>query len=309
MISSTRPTTRQIVESSASQGCPDQATMERDFFARVLLSNGTFKTTAANRLDDLNEAVFSNVAGITDRPIQLMDVAISSGITTFEWYEQLKSKGVCCEITATDLTLHASLVSCFASTLSVLIDRHGNILHIDAVGHGVLPTKGVRGALIHPWHALFAAVIRAFFRTTMKIDNHLPPLRGEVTLAAEGRILKCEPITLLTKRLVECQNVRIMEDDLLAENPPEFDRAFHVVRAANILNRVYFPDVNLIRMVRTLIQRLKDHGLLILCRTMEGGVNDATIFQLRPNRRLSVLMRLGSGSEIEEVIKGSGILV
>lgn len=308
MISSRRPTTRQIFESFASQARPDEAT-ERNFFTSVLLSNGTFKTTAANRLDDVNEAVFSNVAGITDRPIQLMDVAISSGITTFEWYEQLKSKGVCCQITATDLIFYASLVNCLFDTLSVLIDKHGNILHIDAVGHGVLPTKGVRGALIHPCRALFAAVVRAFFRTTMKIDKHLPPLRGEVTLAAEGRILKCEPITLLTKKLAECQNVRIMEDDLLAENLPEFDRAFHVVRAANILSRVYFSDVNLIRMVRTLIHRLKDHGLFILCRTMDGGANHATIFQLTPNRKLSVLMRLGGGSEIEELIRGTGILV
>jgi hypothetical protein len=282
--------------------------MERHFFARILLSNGTFKTTAPNRLDDVNEAVFSYVAGISDKPVQLMDVAISSGITTFEWYEQLKANGVCCQITATDLTLYASLVNCFSGILSALIDRRGNILHIDAVGHGVLPTKGIRGALIHPWQALFAVVIRAFFHATMKIDSHLPPLRGEVTLAAEGRILKCEPIALLTKRLVECQNVRIMEDDLLGENPAEFNRAFHVVRAANILNRVYFPDVSLIRMMTNIIQRLKDKGLLIVCRTV-GGVNNATIFQLTSSRRLSVLMRLGSGSEIEEVIRRTGILV
>ena len=52
-------------------------------------------------------------------------------------------------------------------------------------------------------------------------------------------------------------------------------QAFDVIRAANILNLVYFPVDQIGRMLATLKQRLKEGGLLIIVRTHPSGENNA----------------------------------
>jgi hypothetical protein len=290
-IAKSRPTTREVLSGTASA---EQDALERAFFSRVVLPNGTVKTTNAHRLDDLNEAVFPFVAACTERPVQIMDVGVSSGVSTLEWYESLANQGVDCHIAATDLTVYASLVS-LTPGLGVLIDRDRNILHLDVLGRGTpAKAKGLRG--------VFAGFIRTLFRMAMMLDGSLAPLNGQTRMAATGWLLKCEPVTLLTKKLVQHSGLRVIEDDLLASNRPEFGNAFHVVRAANILNRAYFSAEVLKQTVRKLKDRLKKNGILIVCRTTDDGNNNATLFRLTANSEFHVLLRLGSGSEIEDLV-------
>jgi hypothetical protein len=293
MLTVFKPTTREVF-GGALVGVSEQDALEREFFARVMLPNGTVKTTLADRMDDLNAAVCPYIAAITERPVKIMDVGASSGISTLEWYQCLSGRRLACEVTATDLIVYASLIS-LAPNLSALIDRHRNILHLDVLGKGAPPiANGLQG--------IFAGMVRTIFRVAMKVEKSLPPLNGQVQETAAGRVLKCEPVALLTKRLAQHQCVRLVEDDLLACNPPEFKEAFHVVRAANILNRVYFPDQVLVQIVTKLKERLKKNGLLVVCRTEENGVNNATLFESVPDSKFRVLLRLGSGSEIEELV-------
>jgi hypothetical protein len=291
-----RPTTRKVFGRTLVD-VSEQDTIEREFFARVKLPNGTFKSTGANRMDDLNAAVFPYIAAIDERPVKIMDVGASSGVSTLEWFECLSGERVTCDVTATDLIVHASLVS-LAPSLAVLIDRDRNILHMDVLGQGAPPVaKGLEG--------IFAGMIRMLFRVAMKVDDRLPPLNGRTQEAATGRVLKCEPVTLLTKRLAqhESLSLRVIEDDLLAANHPQFNEVFHVVRAANILNRCYFSDQVLVQIVNKLKESIKQNGLLVVCRTEHNGANNATLFQ-STDSKFRVLLRLGSGSEIEDLITG-----
>src|SRR5229473_7505378 len=85
----------------------------------------------------------------------------------------------------------------------------------------------------------------------------------------------------LTKRIAqhESLSLRVIEGDLLAANRPQFNEVFHVVRAANILNRCYFSDQVLVQIVNKLKESIKQNGLLVVCRTEHNGANNATIFQ------------------------------
>jgi hypothetical protein len=293
----TPPTTRDVFDqASARAAYYDQDLVERDFFSRVVLPNGTVKTTSANRVDDLNEAVLPHIARIVEKPVKIMDVGVSSGVSTLEWFQFLSAKDIDCQITATDLTVYSWLLS-LTPNLAVLVDRQRNILHLDVFGRGAPPrATGLQG--------VFAAAVRVLFRMAMMIDSNLPPQNGKTREAAKGLLLKCEPVTLLTKRFVQHEALRVVEDDLLATNRPEFEDAFHVVRAANILNRTYFSDEVLSQTIKKLKARLKKNGLLIICRTAGNGTNDGTIFRLTPGSELRVLERLGSGSEIESLITG-----
>jgi hypothetical protein len=287
-----RPTTRKFLGKTAVD--LDQKSVEYEFFRRVVLPNGTFKTTVANRLDDLNQAVLPYIARIAESPVKIMDVGVSSGVSTLEWHDQLRAERITCDITATDLMIYASLVS-LAPQLAVLIDGKRNILHMDIFGRGAPPVA--EGAL-----GIFAGLIRMLFRGAMMVDSHLPPLRGRIREEANGRLLMCQPVTLLSKRFAQCESLSLVEEDLLASERPEFRGAFHVVRAANILIHAYFADNALAQIINKLKERLKPNGLLIVCRTDKIGVNHATIFEFTAESRFRVLLRLGDGSEVEEVL-------
>jgi hypothetical protein len=288
------PTTREVFLKSSPSSNQDD--LEREFFARVVLPNGTIKSTGAHRMDDLNAAILPHIAEVADRPVNVLDAGISSGVSTVEWFASLTAAGVACDFTATDLTVYVSLVS-LAPGLAVLVDRDRNILHLDVFGRGVPPTAGGPGGI-------FASAVRSLFRAAMKLDSRLPPLNGRLQESASGRILSCEPVALLTKRLSQNESLRVIEQDLLAPDPPEFSNAFHVVRAANILNRSYFSDRILIQIINKLKKNIRPNGLLVVCRTEHNGVNDATLFHLDPGGKFRAVLRFGAGSEIEDLVLG-----
>jgi hypothetical protein len=287
-----RPTTQQVFSNTLVSPAW-QESLERDFFERVALPNGTRKTTSANRLDDLNAAVLPYIAQLPGRPLKIMDVSISSGLTTREWHDFLTENHISFDMVGTDLTVYSSLVS-LTSRLAVLVDRDRNILHVDAFGRGAPPrADGVLG--------IATGMIRMMFGAAMMVDRRLPPLQGRVREAAKGHLLKCEPITLLTRGLSQLESVHVLEEDLLAAERPDFKHAFQVVRAANILNRSYFSEQVLLQIARKLRDRLQPNGLLIVCRTERNGRNNATLFQSSPQSGLRVLLRLGRGSETENL--------
>jgi hypothetical protein len=289
-----RPITRTVFRKTAVSP-HEQESLEYEFFVRVVLPNGTVKSTRANRLDDLNHAALPYIARIAEKPVKIMDVGVSSGVSTLEWHEHLSAERIACDITGTDLTIYASLVS-LGPQLSVLIDASRNILHLDIFGRGAPPSaEGLQG--------MFAGIIRMLFRGALMVDSQLPPLQGRVREAANGRLLTCEPVTLLSKRFAQCESLRVIEEDLLAPERPEFKGAFHVVRAANVLNRAYFLDSVLAQIIEKLRERLKPNGLLIVCRTDSVGVNHATVFESTRDSKFRVLLRLGGGSEVEGLMR------
>jgi hypothetical protein len=289
---STRPTTRAVF-SQPPLPSPRQEALEFEFFRRVTLPNGSYKTTAANRLNDLNQALLPYLRRIPDRPIKIIDVGVSSGVSTLEWHEHLASEHIPCDITGTDLTIHASLVT-FVPQLAILIDAKQNILHMDILGRGIRPCSEAS-------HTPVTVLMRLLLRGAMLIERPLPPLQGQVREAAKGRFLTCEPVTLLTRRLVVRDSLHVLEEDLLAADQPQFTRVFHVVRAANVLNHSYFSERQLLQIIQKLKSRLKENGLLIACRTDDTGRNHASICQCTGGT-FRVLHRLGNGSEIEDLL-------
>ena len=71
---------------------PDQDRMERTFFKSITAANGTHKTTAPNRLADVDRAVCDRLAG--SPAVYLLDVGLSYGVTTIELLDALEGRGV-----------------------------------------------------------------------------------------------------------------------------------------------------------------------------------------------------------------------
>src|SRR5437588_4975097 len=120
-MSTQRPTVREIFFSpNILRSEHEREEFEREFFAKVSLKNGVFKITCVRRLDDLNELVLNLLP--QTRPVQLMDVAISSGITTMEWARSLDEQGIEYRMYASDAVIQGYLVS-LTKSFEMLVDE------------------------------------------------------------------------------------------------------------------------------------------------------------------------------------------
>jgi hypothetical protein len=179
--------------------------------------------------------------------------------------------------------------------LRALADKTGHLMQLDIAGEAVrLPPPRRRDRIRYmPFILLMKAAARLFGAQTRarSQSGNRPWRRLGIT---------CQPLTLMSPSLRRLPQLRAVEDDILVNT--SYAQRFHVVRAANILNRAYFDVVTLERMLLNLRARLLPGGMLIVCRTNESGVNHATVFALGDDGRFRASARLNEGSEIADLV-------
>jgi L-malate glycosyltransferase len=290
------PTAKELFLSSAPLDAEASEARERAFFHSIRLKNGTFKTTYSHRLDTVNEIV--NRVLPPHRPLEILDVAVSSGLGTLEWMESLDRAGVEYRMTAGDVCVKTFLLS-FSRFVNVLVDKTGYPLQFDILGRAIPYPVGWRRAVLSP--PLF--VVAQGFR--WMLPGLFAALFKQWAIETEAESVRrfgvgCRRIRMLSPRLMERTSLDILEDDILAPGP--FTKGVHVLRAANVLNKNYFGDETLMRMAVNLRARLTQRGILIVCRTNEQNVNHGTVFRLNEADRFDIVCRIGEGSEIENLI-------
>jgi hypothetical protein len=219
-------------------------------------------------MDDLNLAALPYLRALAERPLEIKDVASSSGISTQEWHSALLAAGIKTRIIGTDFNTEALHIR--GRLVDMVMDKNLNVIHLSVIGTAVHPRvlKVVRLAGLN-------AVVR-------------------LCVASGARVA---PLRLVSKAV---KNVEMVADDIeTSSNEPV--RVFHVIRAANILNLAYFGPDRLCNIVLNLLRSLRSGGLFIVCRTHENGSNHGTIFRYEGSR-LRPLERLGEGSELESIL-------
>jgi glycosyltransferase involved in cell wall biosynthesis len=290
------PTAKELFFSGAPLDAEASESREHAFFHSIRLKNGTYKTTYSRRLDTVNEIVTKLLPPY--RPLEILDVGVSSGLSTLEWMESLERAGIEYRMTASDLCVKAFLLS-FGRFGNALVDKAGHPLQFDFLGRAIPYPLGQRRAVRVP--PLF--VLAQTFRWIL--PGLFAALFKQWAIRTEGDAVRrfgigCHRVRLLSPRLKEGTSLTILEDDILTAGL--FKKCFHVLRAANVLNREYFSDETLIRMLVNLRARLKQQGILVVCRTGEHNVNDGTVFRLNQADRFDVVCRIRNGSEIESLI-------
>jgi hypothetical protein len=291
------PAARRLYLSPPAPDEREQELLEREFFSALRLRNGTYKYTYARRLDDVNERVLPLLP--SGRPLEVMDVAVSSGISTLEWSQQLTRAGVEHRVVAGDLTVNGFIVS-RGRHLHVLVDGAGYPLQYEVWGR-VLPASPGRRL-----RALYFAPLSLIGRT---LAAQFERLRAECVQSPEGLAgaeggVACRRVELVSPRLRRPANMEVVEDDIVNDNWR--GRPFHVLRAANVLNRSYFDEPTLTRALDNLRSRLVPGGLLVVCRTDSAGANHGTVFRLQPDGTFGTVARVGGGSEVEELALALG---
>jgi hypothetical protein len=274
------PTAREFFFSQAPVNDRAREERERVFFHAIALRNGTNKTTYARRLGTVNAIV--NRALPTRRPLEIMDVGVSSGVSTLEWMDDLDRAGVEYRMTAGDVCVTAYLLA-VTDWLHILIDNDAYPLQFEICGRAIPYPPGLRRSVLFPPLPLLMHALR-----------WLLPLVPAAWLRQKGT-----RVHLIDPQLQQ-RGIAVVEDDLLA--PCAFDHRFDVIRVANVLNRCYFSDESVVAMASTLRRRLERGGILIVCRTDDDNVNHGTVFVSTEPPHLEVLCRIGDGSEIEQLI-------
>lgn len=257
---------------------------ERVFFTGLQLPNGTFKTTSERRLDDVNELV----TALLPRGLQLsiMDVAVSSGVATAEWSDYLLAHGVDHSMTAGDLEPEGVLLH-IRRLAAILWQRDGHPLALQLGRRCMYLDRSRRSTRVLRWP------LRQLFRLVMSAAWQW---LGHPWI---------ETVQLVSHRIANHFAIQVIRDDIL--DSARFTNQFDVCRAANILNREYFSDSELQLMVRNLRARLRENGLLVVCKSTPrrgAWLNRATILR-KVGDRMDVVGRLNGGSEVEDLLMGA----
>jgi hypothetical protein len=252
-----------------AEGAEPKPEVERRFFGKVCLPNGTWKTTYPDRLDDVNRKLRELLPEGTD--LKLMDIAVSSGISTLEWSDQLLAEGLAHRIVAGDIDPDGRLMS-WGGWFAVLFNESGRPLLLE-VGPLTLSVYSSR-RLIRFARPLLIAGLRLFAR-------------------------RSRPVPLVSRRLRQRPEIELVRDDVTV--PGRFESSFDVIRAANLVQPAYFNEQTMRAIVINLRDRLREGGLLLLCRTDGEGTNRATIFRRR-GEHFAVEVSINGGSEVKDLV-------
>jgi hypothetical protein len=216
---------------------------------------------------------------------RVLDVGISSGITSIELFNAFEAVGTRAQMTCTDLFLDAEIRT--AGWCETLLQRDDYVIQVAMPGLVRCRPHDPSG---HWMRAL--------------LDSAMTRIGSAVTLMADRRT----PVQLVSRALLTLPAIEVREWDVFVDRP-EWHRAFDVVRAANVLNTDYFGDEQLVRAVGMLRRYLTPQGLLVLNRTDDHAHrNDGSIMRADGVDELRVCARVGRGSELEPMLRGARML-
>lgn len=257
---------------------------EARFFGLLKTANNTFKRTGASRLARVDAALIAALANHGCRVETVLDLGISSGVTTLELMTALRAAGHPAHVTGTDRSLRARLVP-LPHGCRALVEPCGHVLQYEVLGRAIRPWE----RRLDRWTGMTLA--RAL------IEWHLR--EPAIARAASG---KGKEVALLTPRLRGSGTFQWREDDITHRNEALTGR-FDLVRAANLLNRHYFEPAVLRGAVANAIAYLSGPGAwLLVLRTHGAADHRGTLFRMDDAMRLSVVDRFGPGSEVEQLV-------
>jgi len=290
-MSELKPTVREIYE--IERAVAQQDKLETSFFHRIRLKNGVYKTTYSNRFTDVFECLAKHLP--KNQHLDVMDVAISAGISTYELSQALTSLNIEHKMHASDISLYGTLYP-VTKYLDILLDSNQYPLQFDFLGRSIPSSSS----------SLMPSAIQLVARTGSSILLKIIKLLhlSRIINVGNPHGFHTKKITLVTKRLLNNPDFILHEENILTPTPKELLNTFNILRAANILNLSYFDEKTLASMILNLKSRLKTNGLFVICRTSETktGSNNGTIFKKLDNGELEVIDRVGAGSEIEDIV-------
>jgi hypothetical protein len=225
---------------------------EARFFGLLKTANNTFKRTEPSRLERIDSALIASLAAYRCRIDTVLDLGISSGVTTLELMTALRAAGHHARVTGTDRSVRARLVP-LPHGCRALVESGGHVLQYEVWGRAIRPWK----RRLDRW-------------TGMTLARALVEWRLREPAMARAASGAGEEVVLLTPRLGRSNAFRWVEDDITHRRESLTGR-FDLVRAANLLNRHYFEPPALRDAVANAIAYLSGPGAWLLVLRTHGA--------------------------------------
>ena len=258
-------------------------------------ANGSLKTTARHRLSVVSQLFFDIVARRNLRPRTIVDIGVSSGITTLDWLDDFERHGLDVRMTATDLTINVYFVK-ILPFLAILVDSNGHVLQIELFRRGIRPWTAGRREYVSGAVAFKKALLGVCRFRLKQLDVRFPihGVHGSAPSVIEG------PYRFVTPELRNRADVILREEDISQAQVAAVPWAADAIRLSNILLLVYFSPEQVCQIVKRVVARCRgENSLVILCRNMPDGSIHASILRMVASGKFEVEARLGPGSEVE----------
>lgn len=270
---------------SRSPGCisPGQ---DDAFFSAIRQGNQTFKRTWSGRFAGVNQRLVTLLKENEARIDRVLDIGMSSGITTLELQQALGAAGFSPRITGTDLSVSAYIVD-LGSGCRVLVGEDGHPLQYEILGLTARPWRRKLDLVNGMWIA--------------KPAMHQTLGREATRRFLEEGTAAHQRVQLVSPR-IRSSGIEVVEDNIL-ERRAELEGRFDLVRAANILIKSYFSDDDLRRALANVGSYLKGPGSwLLLARTLGDQSQHGSLLRVAADgRSLEVMDRFGEGAEVEAI--------
>ncbi len=269
----------------------------------IATPNGTWKDTKRGRFTVLDSIILEDLKNIhnTTKSLIVMDLAVSSGVTSVEFYKLLRS-AFSVDFIATDLWYEAISIKSPQYGWIVVLYSDGNELQY-VVGPFVLPGQG-RESLFYPINIALRQLCR--WMTLPKAQAILKKYNSSEFSYFQTSMVDGYEVTKLCLLAHECMELakssRYFRFEVSNIMEPFAYRA-DVIRAMNILTPTYFYDTQLQQGIRNCLNVLNREGVLVLGQSITDESDDikATIFR-RKDRGLDIIRQVNSGCGIEHLV-------
>jgi hypothetical protein len=238
------------------------------FYTDIYVNSKTSKKTEKNRFIDID---IQSLKYIKNAKNSIHDIAVSSGITSLEYFLFLKKNNINFEMFISDKYSKVHIKEGFNT---IVYDNDHNIMF------------GYLGCLFGTDKNFFFPLTLLTFKLLSKIYNN--KIYDYILYLYHPSI-----IDHISKNLIYNIDYDIFETKI--------ENKFTCIRCMNILNKFYFDDNQIISALKNIKLSLIESGLLILGRTDSKRMNNVSFFQ-KNNNKLILLEDINSGSEIKELI-------
>lgn len=273
----------------------EQVRIFEEITLRMRTSNGTFRTSFTRRFEDLDAVTLGWIQRLfhTDAELHIQDRAASHCLTSQELAQRVFATFPNASFEASDRMLHLLELRLPSDEIYIL-EPDGQPLQY--IRPPLVVSLSGSEARRYPVNRLIAAWAAWRFKRMRPLADSRPHPEHHLPI----RKLSCVH-PRAAQLAAHDARFRICERSAFDATPA----SCHVLRTMNIFHSAYFSRQQLASAVTAAFQTIRPNGLWIVGRTLTSdSSNHATLF-MRSEQGWQLLDRIGTGSEIEELIQTS----
>jgi hypothetical protein len=276
-----------------------------EFYFNELRIGFPYKRTHSGRFLEINnfiiDAIKSHIG--VEKIISVHDMAASSGITSWEFFEQLEAEKLKVVFVASDYYTHLFLVRLRNHRWLTVLDSDFNILQY--VGYGFVLTNPeaniyiLNNLLLKYLNSSVLSKAQKFLYRVIKNKYEYDRFDYKEASGSIQRIPLISPKIL--RNMDVKSNFKFIRHDLFRESEQKVD----IIRTMNILNKSHFSEKQLLKGIKSIINSLNDKGFWIVGENRDNKESNCTLY-IKSGNGLIHLRDFCGGSEMSDLIKGEG---